>query len=497
MNTKKNINKTAAMLPKLNLAGHTSIHFDSRKVTKDGIFFAIKGTQFNGEDYIEEAIERGASLVVLDESSTFSGCTVKILKVPNIRQFLAYAAAEKYMPKHPKYIAAVTGTNGKTSITYFYKQIINFLNKKCTIVGTTGVISDAEHLEGCLQGLPDATTLDPISFAKILYESAIEGIEYACVEASSHGLCQYRLDITKFCGIAFTNLTLDHMEYHLNMENYFQVKLRLFQDFANSSSIAVVNMEEEKYFNSIKQVVDKKGYGLISYGSASLGEVKNASTPNIAYKIDSKFTEVTISYIGEEVTFKPKIFAEFLVSNLCAAVGLAIASGLKFKDFANCFSEIESPPGRMQLIGEYGGAKAFVDYAHTPDALEKALQAVSAIKHKRILVLFGCGGERFHEKRFLMGKIASKYANYIIITDDNARSEDAAKIRQEILSATNTENTIEIADRREAIEHAIRKLREGDILLIAGRGHERYQYIGNEKIELSDIEYSKEVLESL
>lgn len=493
-------------VPQIDFDSYTDIQFDSRKVSDGSIFFAINGTNVNGEDYISDAISKGAKLVIVDKSSTIkeSNFSVEIVRVSNIRKFLSNAASSKYLKHSPKFLTAVTGTNGKTSVTYFYKQLINLIDKKCCIVGTTGVFSDAEKL-AFLKDLPDATTLDPISFAKILSENGKEGVNYACVEASSHGLSQYRLDICKFCGMAFTNLTLDHIEYHGNMENYFDAKLRLFEDLNDKHAFAVINSENIKYFKKIKKVVDEKGYGVIAFGSQK--SIRNAANNLlnasyiVSYNINDDFSEVTIccfekaSGAQDCITFSPQILGEFQISNLCAAIGLIISSGIKFDSIKNKFSSIQSPIGRMHLVGKYNDGKVFIDYAHTPDALQKAIESLREIPHERMIVVFGCGGDRFPEKRKLMGEIANRFADYVVVTDDNPRSENPKDIRHQILLNIDPQKVVEIGDRGKAIKYAMKALNPKDILLIAGKGHEKYQHIGFKKIEFSDIDYVKDFLE--
>lgn len=490
----------------IDFESYKDIQFDSRKVSDGSIFFAIKGVSANGEEYITDALSKGAKLIVIDESSSIkeSDFEVEVVKVHNIRKFLSCAAASKYLKHSPKFLTAVTGTNGKTSIAYFYKQLFNLIDKKCCIIGTTGVFSDAENLD-FLKDLPDATTLDPVSFAKILSENGKEGIDYVCVEASSHGLSQYRLDVAKFCGMAFTNLTLDHMEYHVNMENYFDAKLRLFKDLGADNAFAVVNYENKKYFEKIKKVADVNGQHIIAFGpQKSIGQGANNNLAEayctISYSIEGNFSEVTINYsesvsgIWDSVTFKPQILGEFQISNLCAAIGLVLSSGIKFDKIKGKLDSIQSPVGRMQLVGKYNDGKIFVDYAHTPDALLKAIEALREIPHERMIVLFGCGGDRSHEKRKLMGEVANKFTDYVVVTDDNPRSENPKDIRREVLSSIDPEKVVEIADRGKAIRYATKALEPKDILLIAGKGHEKYQYIGFKKIEFSDIECVKNFL---
>ncbi len=441
---------------------YSGITSDSRKVTHNCIYVAIKGTSFNGEDFINEALAKGAAVVITENAAHTNMAVV----VENARKTLAELASAFYKTK-PENIVMVTGTNGKTSVAFFYKQIFEYLGYKTASIGTLGVVSNFFHhkQEGTLTS-PDSLTLN-----YLLAELHKNGITHVAIEASSHGLDQYRVDYIPIKAAAFTNLTQDHLDYHKNMEEYFCAKARLFSELLQDG-IGVLNSDITEY-HALSGLCEKK----INYG-------KSADDLALLYFENSK---ICFKYKDNEYTAQTKLNGEFQAYNLLAAIGLALETGASIDEMVRVIPRIDAAPGRLELIAtKDNGARIFLDYAHTPDALLNALQNLRKECAGKLHILFGCGGDRDKDKRPKMGAIASAHADYVYVTDDNPRYEDPAEIRRQILAAA--PNALDFGDRKMAIKYAIARLEEGDILLVAGKGHETYQIIRDEKAYFSDAE---------
>jgi len=439
---------------------------DSREIAEEGIFVAIKGSSVNGEDYISKAIENGASEVVVDSKSSINiKDGIKLTKVDNPRRYLSQKSAELY-PKQPKYLTAVTGTSGKTSVAFFFKELCKHIGFKSSSIGTLGVLCDnvdisfAETLTS-----PSAPHLH-----KALEELSNAGVNHVCVEASSHGLDQYRVASLKLKAAAFTNFSRDHLDYHEDMDDYFKAKMRLFNEVLGDG-IAVLNADIPQYQDLIKNC---KNY--ISYGEHGK-EIKLLS-------YDESSIAVTIK--GEQFNVETDFAATFQKYNLLAAAGLVLAIGIEPKEITQAMEKVKIVPGRMHFAGEKNGAKIYVDYAHKPEALETVLKSLKTNCLGSLKLVFGCGGDRDKGKRSIMGSIAQTYADEVFITDDNPRTEDASSIRKEILESCS--KAVEIAARGEAIRESMSNLHENDILVIAGKGHEEYQIFGDKKSHFSDFE---------
>jgi UDP-N-acetylmuramoyl-L-alanyl-D-glutamate--2,6-diaminopimelate ligase len=466
----------------LSLKGVTS---DSRKVQKDFAFVAIKGEKQDGTLFIPQAINSGAKLIVTDKSYIIpSDAAVKFIQVDNPRLALSRIAAYIYK-KQPENIVAVTGTNGKTSVTYFYRGIWGLLGQKSASIGTIGVIDEQNNkvLESSL------TTGDPVFLHQTLENLAGKNIEFVSIEASSHGLDQHRLDSINIKAAAFTNFTRDHLDYHQTMESYLDAKLRLFDSVMKQGGVAVLNSDIPEY-ELIKEKCHAYHHQIIDYGKNAKSIKLISITPidgvqQVSFAIGETNYNVHLNLIGE-----------FQVYNVLCALGLAIATGADKNEVVKVLPRLENVPGRMERVKTNLNDKyIFVDYAHTADALEKALKVLRDYTNARIIVVLGAGGERDKARRFEMGKVADKYADLAIITDDNPRGEDPAVIRKEIISTC--KKGIEVAGRAEAIEYAIRQMQEKDILLIAGKGHEKYQIIGSQIFEFDDVNIAAKTANSL
>jgi UDP-N-acetylmuramoyl-L-alanyl-D-glutamate--2,6-diaminopimelate ligase len=381
----------------------------------------------------------------------------------NPRRRLALMAARFYGAQ-PKTIAAVTGTNGKTSVAAFAMQLWQALGLPAASLGTLGVRGDGLALPLAL------TTPDPVTLHRLLADVQCRGIEHLAIEASSHGLDQYRLDGVRMAAGAFTNLTRDHMDYHPTVASYFAAKMRLFEALLPAGAGAVLNADSD-YFEAAAAIVRKRGLKLFSYGRKGRELKVRRQTPHAGG------IAVEVELFGRTVAVELALSGDFQVGNALCALGLVVACGAEPAAAVANLAKLGNPPGRLQRVGgTTDGAAIYVDYAHTPDALQTVLLALRPHAKGRLAAVFGCGGDRDRGKRPLMGAIAAKFADKVYVTDDNPRSEVPAAIRAAILAAS--PGAIEIGDRAEAIRRAIADLGPGDVLVIAGKGHEQGQIIG-------------------
>ena len=455
---------------------------DSRMVKRGDIFVAIAGGKADGLRFVEAAIAAGAVAILAEQPPAAPlPAGVAFVQIGNARRALALVAAKIY-PRQPRTIAAVTGTSGKTSVAAFTRQIWSALGYRAASIGTIGVVSPAGETYGSL------TTPDPVALHRSLDQLAGEGVTHLAIEASSHGLDQYRLDGLHIAAAAFTNITRDHLDYHPSFEAYFAAKLRLFVELALPGTVAVINADHDR---ADAVIAAAKGRGLPIF---TVGR-KGASIRLHDDAISGFAQRLIVEYGGERFQVKLPLVGEFQVENALVAAGLVTATG---GDAGRVFAALENlkgAKGRLELVGQSRGAPVFVDYAHKPDALAKALDALRPYVTGRLLVVFGAGGDRDRGKRPLMGAIAAEKADQVIITDDNPRSEDAAAIRAAIIASA--PGATEIGDRREAIRSAVNDLHRGDVLLIAGKGHETGQIIGDRVVPFSDHEAVASALKEL
>ncbi len=461
----------------IEIAGLTD---DSRRVNPGYLFAAVPGMKFDGRTFIAEAIERGAT-AVLAPPGTVLGPTsrkVSLLTDANPRRRFANLAARFY-PDQPDTIAAVTGTNGKTSTVWFLRQIWEAIGRKAACIGTLGVQAPGVEISGSL------TTPDPVTLHRTLSGLARSGIQRAAMEASSHGLAQWRLDGVRVTTAAFTNLTRDHLDYHGTMEVYLEAKLRLFTEILEPGSTVVLNADGP-YFDAVNVVCVDHGHRVLTYGEKGEDVRIEAVDPTVSGQ------RVRARVFGKTQTLELPLVGRFQVDNAMCALATAVASGENPVVCTHELRRLNPVPGRMQCVEcDANGASIFVDFAHTPDALSNVLRALRSHVVGRLIVVFGCGGDRDRGKRPVMGKLAATFADEIIVTDDNPRTEDPALIRAQILAACS--DAKEIGDRREAIGYGVSRLQSGDILLIAGKGHERGQKIGDEVHPFDDAEVVRDV----
>ncbi len=376
----------------------------------------------------------------------------------------------------------MTGTSGKTSVAAFTRQIWTALGHRAASIGTVGVVSPRGQSYGSL------TTPDPVALHHSLDQLVGEGVTHLAIEASSHGLDQFRLDGLRISAGAFTNLTRDHLDYHLTFEAYLAAKLRLFEALVVPGGVAVVDVDHARAA-AVLAAASARGLSIISVGRA--GTVMHLAES----RIDGFSQVLRIDYRGENFQVRLPLVGEFQVENALVAAGLAIATGGDARSVFAALANLVGAKGRLERVGTRHGAPIFVDYAHKPDALAKALDALRPYAPGRLVVVFGAGGDRDRGKRPLMGEVAATKADRVFVTDDNPRSEDASAIRAAIMAAV--PGAIEIGDRREAIRAAIADLRAGDALLIAGKGHETGQIVGDRRVPFSDHEAVAAALKEL
>jgi len=450
----------------LELSGIAS---DSRKVKLGFLFVAVPGTKADGLAFLPQALAAGAAAVMAERKPDLPE-SVAFIQTDNVRRALALAAA-RFFPRQPGTIAAVTGTSGKTSVAAFTRQIWNSLGFAAASVGTVGVVSPKGETYGSL------TTPDPIELHRTLDQLTGEGVTDLALEASSHGLDQHRLDGVRVSAGAFTNLSRDHLDYHPTMEAYLTAKLRLFSDLIAPGGAAVINVDD-CYSAKVRDAAEARGLKVLTVGAGGEG------IRLVDGVIDGFGQIVVLAHAGREYRIRLPLVGAFQVHNAAVAAGLAIATGAEPAAVFAALEKLQGAKGRLELAGTFRSAPVFVDYAHKPDALQKALEALRPYTRGRLTVVFGCGGDRDAGKRPIMGKIAVENADHVIVTDDNPRSENPAAIRRGILAAAR--GAEEIGDRGEAIRTAVKRLNDGDVLLIAGKGHETGQIVGDRILPFSD-----------
>jgi len=450
---------------------------DSRKVKPGDAFFALGGVKDDGLEHAAEAFAKGASVVVGERAPQGPGWP--FVQVGDARAALALACGRFYA-EQSACIVAVTGTSGKTSVAAFVRQIFAALGREAASLGTIGVVSRPINVYGSL------TTPDPIALHQMLQRLARAGVTHVALEASSHGLDQKRLDGVRLAAGAFTNLSRDHLDYHRDMQDYLRAKLRLVRELAPPGAPFVIDADSEVAAEVIEAT---RASGRVPFTVGVKGETIELRES----RRDGFATALALHHAGLDHRVTLPLPGDFQVSNALVAAGLAIACG---EDSTRVFAALEGlqgAPGRLERIGEVRGASVIVDYAHKPDALEKALLALRPFVSGKLIVVFGCGGDRDPGKRPIMGEIATRLADVAIVTDDNPRSENPAAIRSAILAAA--PGAREIGDRAEAIGVGVGMLKTGDALVIAGKGHETGQIVGDRTLPFSDADCARAAIE--
>ena len=452
----------------------SGISFNSKDIKKDNIFFAIKGNNFDGNKFISIAIKKGSKIIISEKRITNPQKDILFIHTKNIRKLLADIAFKIYKNK-PNNLIAVTGTNGKSSVSDFYFQLLKLNKIKVASIGTLGVKS--KNIRRNLQN----TTIDPIRMGQILSKLKSQKINNVIMEASSHGLTQHRLDGLKFSSGIFTNLSQDHLDYHKNFKEYFKAKLYLFENLIEKKG-NVITDETLPEFKRIKKIAISRKLKLqVLDNSKNQFQILSHS-----YRGEKQILKIRYYNLTREINLN--LIGKIQLKNILMAIIAAKNSNISLIKILNVLSQLKPIDGRLEKIGKIKNrSKVILDYAHTPDALRICLSNLKEqFPNKKIILLFGCGGNRDQNKRFKMGKIACDYSNEIYLTDDNPRFEDPRKIRDDIKKGIQDTSIKEIPDRKKAISEAIKNLNTGDILLVAGKGHEKTQDFGKKKIYFSE-----------
>ncbi|MEM9469100.1 MAG: UDP-N-acetylmuramoyl-L-alanyl-D-glutamate--2,6-diaminopimelate ligase [Pseudomonadota bacterium] len=465
----------------LNITGVTA---DSRVVKNGFLFAGLPGSKADGSKFIADAIAHGAKAVLVHAQASLPQIPqdVAVIKTENTRQDFAYIASRFYK-KQPEHIVAVTGTSGKTSTVSFTQQLWHLSGlKSCASLGTLGISAPGIKRYGRL------TTPDTESLHAELADLAAVGVTHLAMEASSHGLHQYRLDGVHVKAAAYTNLSRDHLDYHETMDDYFLAKSRLFTELLEQDGTAIINSDDD-YSDQLIGMCKERGIRIIDFGQ----EAENIKLLSRVPKPSGQ--EIEIEVFGERYSLTIPLVGDFQVMNALCALGLVLSKDSNPKDIVPLLEKLRGVPGRLQLVEGHPKGAVYVDYAHKPAALETVLKTFRPHTEGRLVCVFGCGGDRDAGKRPLMGQISSEHADLTIVTDDNPRSENPESIRAQILEAAL--GAKEIGDRREAISFSVENLEQGDVLVIAGKGHEEGQIIGKETLPFNDLEEAQSAIEKL
>ncbi len=461
----------------------TGVTADSRKVKPGFLFAALPGAKVNGRDFAGKAVSAGAAAILAAED--MPGLGVPVIVTPDPRRAYALAAAACWGAQ-PPVVVAVTGTNGKTSVAAFCRQIFNALGRRAASMGTLGVLATGP--DGWREQMtpPGLTTPDAADVAELSAKLAAAGVTHLAMEASSHGIDQRRLDGLTLRVAGFLNLTQDHLDYHGTMGAYRAAKLRLFETLTPTGATAVLNADSDAY-EAFAGAAVTAGQTVMSVGEAGQGLTLLARTPTPGGQ------DLKIAAGGQTYDVHLPLVGAYQASNALVAAGLCIAAGEEAGAVLKALETLEGAPGRLQRVGTSAkGGEAYVDYAHTPDGLETVLKALRPHVTGKLIVVFGCGGDRDRTKRPIMGRIAADLADVAIVTDDNPRTELPAAIRAEVM--TGARGAKEIGDRRTAIRAGVAMLEAGDVLVVAGKGHEQYQIIGEVTHHFDDVAETVEAL---
>lgn len=456
------------------------IHYDSRKIKENDIFCALIGAVTDGHDYIEKAVTSGAKMIIAEKRDVkVTDKDITYIFIDNLRKHLGVIASNFFgWPQKQLKIIGITGTNGKTTSSY----ILDSMLSKTSRIGTIGYKILDEEIEA-----PN-TTPESLDLVKLLDKSVKKGVEYFIMEVSSHALEIGRVDMLMFDSVMFTNLTQDHLDYHENMENYFNAKFKLFSMLRNKDA-ASVNIDDpygERIYNSNKNY---KSYS-ITADSDIKGRIEEYNNQGM---------KVLVSYQGKEYSFETKLVGDYNLYNLMGCIGILLNLDFEIEDIIRRIENVGYVPGRFELVNEGQDFRVIVDYAHTDNGLENILETVRKITDNRVITIFGAGGDRDNTKRPKMAKAAAKYSDFVIITSDNPRTEDPAEITKQVEKGLTDidfpkEKYTVIVDREQAIKYGIEMSGEKDSLLIAGKGHEDYQILGREKIHFDDREKARKYL---
>jgi len=451
---------------------------DSRAVREGFLFAALPGTLADGAKYIPQAEDAGAAAILARPGVS---TRLPLIADDEPRRRLAEMAARFY-PRQPRIIAGVTGTNGKTSTAVFTRALWEMLGENAGFIGTLGAKS-TQYEKKLIH-----TTPDPVTLHETLDAMAATGADFLCIEASSHALAQHRADAVRFSIVAFTNITQDHLDYHADFDDYFKAKLKLFLDLAPKDATAIVNMDGEGA-EEVSRASASRGLRVITTGAR--GETLRLTS----IEPRPSGLDIQVECAGKTYALTLPLIGGFQAENALLAAGIVIASGKAAKEVLPLLEKLPGVPGRMQHAADVSGAGVYVDYAHTPDAIETALAAIRPHATGRVIVIIGAGGDRDRGKRPLMGAAAAAGADHVIVTDDNPRTEDPASIRRDVLAGC--PDAQEIGDRAEAIAIGVAMAKNGDVLLIAGKGHETGQIVGKETLPFDDVAIARKAAKEI
>ena len=463
-----------------------SIAYDSRRVQRNGLFVALRGERFDGHDFIGQAIEKGASVIVAEREGKNSRATC--VAVENTRRALADLAATFYgFPTRKLKLAGVTGTNGKTTTTFLIQHICEKAGLRCGLIGTVRY-QIGERI------LPAArTTPESLDLQDLLAQMANAGCRAAVMEVSSHALAQDRTRGLEWDAAVFTNLTQDHLDFHGTMENYFEAKAGLFSQLAQQEKktkpFAVINVDD-RYGKQLLGRVDKK-ISKITYGRGARADFRASN-----YRMEFGGTSYRLDARGKSYLVRVPVIGRFNVANSLAALAATNALGISIREGVLSLGKSPQVPGRLEMVPAKRQFQTFVDYAHSPDALLNVLKTLRELEPRRLIVVFGCGGDRDREKRPLMAQVVDRNADYAIITSDNPRKEDPEAIISQVENGFRSTHYEKIADRTDAIGRAIALAQARDIVLIAGKGHEAYQEFADHTVPFDDIQVARRALEN-
>jgi UDP-N-acetylmuramoyl-L-alanyl-D-glutamate--2,6-diaminopimelate ligase len=455
----------------------TGIAYDSRSVAKGNAFVCIKGFKTDGHDYINDAVSKGAKVVVV-ESDVEIPKGITALKVHDTREALALMSAAYYgFPSKSMKLIGVTGTNGKTTTTYLIKSILEQNGHKVSLIGTISNIIDGREIEA------KRTTPESSDLQEMFSQMRDVSTDYCVMEVSSHSLALKRVEGCFFNVGIFTNLTRDHLDFHKTFENYLNAKMKLFKQ----SAVAAVNLDD----NYSNEVLSRITIPVIGYSEEDKGDVRASDV-----EVDSKYTSFTLHYKDESIKIKMSLPGRFNVYNALAAASACIAEGVHLNVIKQGLENVKSVAGRSEVIDSGRGFTIMIDYAHTPDGLKNILKTIREYAKAKVITVFGCGGDRDKTKRPEMGEIAGKLSDFCFVTSDNPRTEDPEAIINDILPGIKkTSVPYEVVtDRKEAIKRSINKAESGDVVLIAGKGHETYQVLNNRTIHFDEREIINEIL---
>jgi UDP-N-acetylmuramoyl-L-alanyl-D-glutamate--2,6-diaminopimelate ligase len=462
-----------------------NIAYDSRRVQRNGLFVALRGEKFDGHDFIEQAIEKGASVIVAERDQKYPRATC--VAVENTRTALADLGAAFYgYPARKLRLAGVTGTNGKTTTTFLVQHICEKAGMRCGLIGTV-------RYQLGERVLPAArTTPESLDLQELLAQIANAGCRAATMEVSSHALAQDRTRGLELDVAVFTNLTQDHLDFHGTMKNYFESKLKLFIQLASQQKkrkpVAVVNIDD-RYGEQLLGKIDKS-ISTITYGMGVRADFRASN-----YRMEFGGTSYQLDARGKSYLVRIPLIGRFNVANSLAALATANALGISVREAVLSLGKSPQVPGRLEMVPAKRQFQIFVDYAHTPDALLNVLKTLRELEPRRLIVVFGCGGDRDREKRPLMAQVVDLNADYAIITSDNPRKEDPAAIISEVERGFRSSHYEKLIDRAEAIARAIALAQPRDIVLIAGKGHETYQEFADHTVPFDDIQVARRALE--